>query len=960
MQLINQIRSEFNSLDGIEPQAAAELAKRYHVEVKALNERLLVCVDLLRKGLRSEAIQQSSLNPDALTLASELEFPEVEEWVDVLRFLDIVPPARVNRDAVLQINEAIVETQPIESLLKNHRRLAIAKAPLNMRLKVLRRIAQLDATNPVWEEDIEKWEKEREKQIPQEFEIAKRDTDRHTIDRLYDETHRENWIAQIDVRIQEEIKNLKEEYEHQDSIAALTKLAEQLHVAFAEFDGAAARNLCDSWNEIKSTMKMPVPIELASEAEPVFAWLSSQEAEQAQEADRAMAIDHLESLMNTKTDLDVLERAYAKATRFERAIPIQTEQRYRGIIEQLQLRSRRKIQLLVTSVVATSMVIAIVIALQINRAITTQKISDASTELQEMISAGRINDASSYLDSLGKNSLNVYESEPIQAHLATVTQLIEEEAERVATFNSYILQADNTDPVLINLSILTRAEKLAKTPTEQSRVDSIRFRWDAWNREQIEDQTNAAMEIIFAIQEKLSNTEQFPIAGSSIRELDDIVTQLDSLASKYPKREASTDARVLVLRNKAISLSSSIADTMQKRSAAEAAEKAILTAPSLTALATALDRYADDIMSGSLSRELKRAALDQSLWGKTTQIQEFLESGRKSGLDKFTTLDLEELDQQFADLEMSLNLGVNLQDFELLSELVELHRSRDGLLTELEDRLALSPMAELLTVVPEESQQRFFTFYVTWLNAKKRIEEADPSERHGIDKLVDINGAVNLEQVQLPVTFIQEPRNTIKWLSKEIRDERFDILINWRDPLLKLIAAVHQRPQLDGHIKEEITREILISCCDGLGIEESSLNEVLEKLEDRQETSERWFEPTRVNDKLPDDCKDWLTRDLSDAYGRPNESMQELLRLFKRRWIWIGTLWRNQAGDVVLRSRETEEINDGKCYVVQKSLDGTGKPEIIYVGDWRENQFQFAEKPVGVMAGRPIFVLTSP
>lgn len=960
MQLINQIRSEFNSLDGVEPNTTAELAKRYHAEVKTLNERLLVCVDLLRKGLRSEAIQQASLNPDALNLASELEFPEVEEWVDVLRFLDIVPPARVNRDAVLQINEAIVETQPIESLLKNHRRLAIAKAPLNMRLKVLRRIAQLDATNPVWEEDIERWEKEREKQIPIEFEIAKRDSDRHTVERLYYETHQEKWITKLDGRLSEEIKNTKESHEHEDAIAQLTSFAEQLHVAFSEFDEIAARSLCDSWNEIKANVKKPIPPNLVADVAPVFAWLENAKQEQEQELERTAAIDHLELLMNTNTALDVLERAYAKATRFEKTLPIQTDQRYRGITEQLKLRSRRKIQLLITSVVAASMVVAIVVAMQVNRAITDKKIADASEQLTGMISEGRVNDASSYLSTIEKNSPNVFQSEPVQAHYATVTQMIKEEEQRVASFESYLAQADNQDPVLINLGILARAEKLVKTPTEQSRVDSVRFRWDAWNRKQIEDQTNEAMDIVFVIEEKLTDPEQFSISSNSVRELDNLVTQLDSLATKFPKRDISIDARILVLRNKAIAMSASISKTMQKRSAAEAAEKAILTAPSLTALATALDRYADDLMNASLTRELKTAALDQTLWSKTNDIQAFLDKGRDSDLNKFTTVNLEQLSDLFAELGRNLNLGENLKEFVLLADLVELHRGRDEFLTDLEDRLALHPMAELLTVIPEVSKKRFFTFYVTWLNAKKRIDNADPDEKHGIDKLVDINGAVALEQVQLPVAFVQEPRNTIKWLGKEFRDRRFDILIHWRDPLLKLIAEVHKRPELDGFVKEEITREILQTLCEGLGDEESPLSNTLERLEDRQETSERWFEPTIVNYDLPKDCKDWLTLDLSDAYGRPNESITKLSRLFKQEWTWIGTLWRNEAGDVVLRTRPEEKIADGKGYIVQKALDGTNKPEIVHVGEWKDSQFTFSDDASGVTAGRPVFLLTSP
>lgn len=959
MQLINQIRNAFNSIEGVEPSTTAKLAKQYHTEVQILNERLMSCVDLLRKGLRSEAIQQATLNPDALTLASDLEFPEVEEWIDVLRFLDIVPPARVNRDAVLQINEAIVETQPIESLLKNHRRLAIAKAPLGMRLKVLRRISQLDPVNPVWIEDVEKWEREREKQIPNEFQRAKKDQDRFAVDRLFDELHQEKWVIKVDERLAAEIKEAKEDFEYQDAIEKLTLLADQLHTAFSELDDNAAKSLCQSWNEIRSAIKKTIPAHLTDIAEPVFTWLSTREQEQAQETERADAVDRLETLMNSNTTLENLERAYAKATRFEKTLPIQTEQRYRGITEQLKLRSKRKIQLLITTVVAASLLIAIVIALQVNRAITNQQIAEASSQLSAMITDGRINDASSYLTTLENSKPKIFNSESVQAHLATVTQLITEEEERRATFEGYIAQADNADPVLINLSILSRAENLAKSPSEQSQVDAIRFRWQAWNSMEIEKQTNEAMDIVVSIEEKLNVIDDLPATNETINNLDVIVTQLDNIPSKFPKRGKIVDAKIQVLRNKAVSRSRSIALSIERMNSAKQAETAILTASSLTGLATALDRYGDNVMNASMARELKTAALDQELWNKTGAIGEFLDQGKKLELNQFTTLELEELSAVFAGLSDGLVTGDSLQGFELLDELVSLHNSRDEFLTELEDRLSLSPAAELLTVIPSESKERFFTFYITWLNAKDRIEAADPSEKHGIDKLVDINGAVELRQVQLPVKFVQEPRTTIKWISKELRDNRFDILINWRDPLLKLISDIHKRSDLDGLIKEELTREILQTCCDGLGDDKSRLSDALERLEDRQETSERWYAEKTVDNNLPADCKDWLVAALSDAFGQPNEGLVKVSKLFRQEWDWIGTLWRNDAGDIVLRTRDGK-VKEGLAFIIQKTLDGTNKPELIKIGSWQNDQLKFDEVESGLLAGRPVFLLSTP
>ncbi len=93
----------------------------------------------------------ASMKPNAIDGAANLDFPEVEAWHEFLRFLAIPVPPEVNQDAARELNEAIVDTQPLTQLLNRHRRLAIAKAPLAWRIRVLRRIAQLDPVNPVWE-----------------------------------------------------------------------------------------------------------------------------------------------------------------------------------------------------------------------------------------------------------------------------------------------------------------------------------------------------------------------------------------------------------------------------------------------------------------------------------------------------------------------------------------------------------------------------------------------------------------------------------------------------------------------------------------------------------------------------------------------------------------------------------------------------------------------------------------
>ena len=166
---VDKIRRALEKRDGIAEDEMRPLAEDYRTQVQQVNQRLDDSVMLLRKGLRSEAIQRIEMVPNALDAAADLEFPEWDEWNEILQFMGVPLPPKLNQDYVAQINEAIIESLPLDALLRRHRRLAIAKAPLGVRLITLRQIARVDSSNSVWHGDVESWEKVRLGQIDAEL-----------------------------------------------------------------------------------------------------------------------------------------------------------------------------------------------------------------------------------------------------------------------------------------------------------------------------------------------------------------------------------------------------------------------------------------------------------------------------------------------------------------------------------------------------------------------------------------------------------------------------------------------------------------------------------------------------------------------------------------------------------------------------------------------------------------------
>src|SRR4051794_31362218 len=80
------------SIDGDLEEADAEKLQLLFVDcVTTVNSRLRRCDELLRKGLRQEALQECEAPPNFLDLVTELDIPEWDAWADYVRQFGIAP-----------------------------------------------------------------------------------------------------------------------------------------------------------------------------------------------------------------------------------------------------------------------------------------------------------------------------------------------------------------------------------------------------------------------------------------------------------------------------------------------------------------------------------------------------------------------------------------------------------------------------------------------------------------------------------------------------------------------------------------------------------------------------------------------------------------------------------------------------------------------------------------------------
>ncbi len=94
--------------------------------------------------------------------------------------------------------------------MRQHRRLAIGRAPLGWRLRVLRNIAKLDSNNTVWMEDIEVWERARLREMQIQLESASANRDFNTCVFIDDELKNPNWQIQPPKELIKNARQLRE------------------------------------------------------------------------------------------------------------------------------------------------------------------------------------------------------------------------------------------------------------------------------------------------------------------------------------------------------------------------------------------------------------------------------------------------------------------------------------------------------------------------------------------------------------------------------------------------------------------------------------------------------------------------------------------------------------------------------------------------------------------------------
>ena len=343
-QLTDDIRGLVQADDQRLTDEMRRLAAEYAPACRTANERLRRCMDLIGRGLRSEAIQRAEVDPPLLDLVNELDLAEWQTAWDELCSLYELPRAEPLRLELAEaIHEAYAELEPLNALLIKHRKLALAHAPLPLRIDVLRKLVAADEQSPFWEDDLRAYERARLREIGTEAREAAQSRDAGQLTSLLDEIGSPDWREKPKADLVRKVKTFAGQTRRGSARAELERIEPELQAAFSALDLSAARELRKRWNAASRRANLPDDDALAERVAPVLGWIADEDAREEQERAFQRAVADLEQAVDRdETDLTELERKAHAAVRFDRELPGSLVLAYRNRRSALEASAKRK------------------------------------------------------------------------------------------------------------------------------------------------------------------------------------------------------------------------------------------------------------------------------------------------------------------------------------------------------------------------------------------------------------------------------------------------------------------------------------------------------------------------------------------------------------------------------------------------------------------------------------------
>lgn len=959
--IVDRIRESLNPKRNVSAEEMVPLAAEYGQAVAHVNERLLVCTRLLRKGLRAEAIQQATSRPDLLNVCASLDFTELDDWLEILKFYDVPLPNILIADAIQEVQVAMLDLQPLEDLLRQHRRLAIAKAPLAWRLKILRAIRSSDSGNGIWTQDVEEWEKARLRQLPSELDQAIKSRNFNACQKLTAELNHAHWLVSPPQPLAQRAQNAADRFEYQAQSRELKSIGQALHDAVGEQDWNLARTLREQWNSVSAAMKQEPPKELLDLAETSLLQLKQIDDQEAKAQRIVDANANLEATLTSSRSEAEINNAYqvVLAANPEEELDPLLERRYGSKLRELQTATRRRAVIVLTSIVSLAVVACFVVIVSLRQANYARQLSEATSGLESLLEQGRVDEASSYWDSLAENGSPILIDPRMLDLQSQLEESLAQEEQREAQFEQLLAELKKLPIEEVSLSRIEQLESIARSENELIEVRNLRRNRTELDVRITKEQT-ADLEGRLAVHlqefEQLSNTASSEVGA----ELELVHQKLAGLKTKYPRARSNSLARVDDALQTISRRRSNLLDEARKQKQIVSSLERIRNVSTLQMLEQRMRQHVGQFPDSLTATEFSEVSGEGPYWSRVQDWNAALSNLRSLAAGR-TVAKAEQCARELKGLSGKIDLETLGFNYPAVDQSLQRIIARDGLLTQLATEVTDGVMKDIVTLggqLDRNSQTvgRRFVTSDEWKRQMHILSKLSDRSSTSLDVIVNSDLTVGKVVYFGRVSMSNQPREYCDLLAANIQSQRENLITNWEGQFNNVLEDLRDRKDIDRVFKEELLRQIVTTAVGGSAILETHCRNTLMQLElATSRFAEDWYEGGEFDSQLDPKLHQSLSQSLEHSEAALRQRDKAFLRMASAELVWLGIVEKDSQNKARAFIKSPPEIN-GVLVVVAPHTAQPGMVRFVEVGRFRDGKATLADDPNELLAGRPLFL----
>lgn len=957
-RIVEEIQTVVTSEALTSESALSELAADYLAACEEANRRLRECAELLQKGLRGEAIQRCEVEPNLLDLTAVLDFPERAVWCDWLRQTERPVPPALSLDVAADLNAAYAEEQPLANLMERHRTLALVRAPIRLRIAVLRQIAAADAGNPIWSDDLRLYEEQRLKQLRAEIDAAQKASDIGGLVALEKELRDIAWVETPAPALLERVVKAAARLRAKQARAEMQQLEPLLTGAFSDFDVERARPLRSRWKACQMLAGLPSGDPLLERAAPAIEWLEEQDRRDQANAEHAQALADLERALDGNQSRVELDRLYHRLISCDRGVPEVIERRFRDRVTSLSLAESRRNKLRVASLSVAAIAAAAGLWLFIGRQLRETEAADAAHSLQALLDESKTAEAQQFFDGIMRDRAWLDERTEIQELRSRLDGMVKAESDRRAAFVTALASARAAGVDRPDDALLDEARRLAATSKEKA--DVLKFEREiAHRRREMQDERNAAFNA--RVQELGKRIETLEKGDG-----DDHEKRLEAIRLLVGEAEALTAGK------------------------AGGADAALVNNAKLlrTRLRTLEETARDEIDRRRYMHEINASVGDWSQFRK--RLGDYIDRfpGGKRASDFQRVIDASPSLEDQIEKWNELTAAFSQQEIKRVSlpEAVAQLAAAKALANDWRDApqapliQARTAALEAITRRVESGGQRIDAplkewFTLPWINGLKIVKTAKKGAYYVEDD------PTPLGQGSLKIDFIKDFRlaKGIAYVKQGdlageksiaaspqsvVAQEALGALQkledgNWETTFCQIALAVHENVDFDPVLKAQTLWQVLSAGCRGSIPLEHAFAKHLQQLKDSiPKDTVNWLDPTDKEAIRARAAADDLVRRLPDFRAAQEAAFKELELLCQpwpaTQYRWVGWLMQGEDGRWKCSSKPLPEDWSADLVLIERA-DQSPTIEVAKVGRMEKGRAVLAEASPLLLEGRPVY-----